>query len=106
MDFLYQVRVVVAAAGILVAVPAVPLSAQAPASPPKAAVRNSIPRRVDGHPDLQGIWNNSTLTPVQRPAEFAGKPTVTDQEAAVFEKRFLDDNSSDRRDGGPEADRD
>src|ERR1700737_3639089 len=34
-----------------------------------------MPRTADGHPDLQGIWNNSTRTPVERPAEFAGNPT-------------------------------
>src|SRR5579863_6745891 len=106
MNFLFQVRVGAAAAGAMVAVLAVPLSAQAPATPPKAAVKNSIPRRSDGHPDIQGIWNNSNITPFQRPAEFAGKPTVTDQEAAVFEKESNEDFSSDRRDGGAEADLD
>ncbi len=39
------------------------------------------PRTADGHPDLQGIWNNSTRTPLERPAEFAGKATVTDAQA-------------------------
>jgi hypothetical protein len=36
------------------------------------------------HHDLQGIWNNATLTPVERPAVFAGKATVTDEEALVY----------------------
>ena len=27
----------------------------------------TIPRTPDGHPDLQGIWTNATLTPVERP---------------------------------------
>ena len=46
-----------------------------------------MPRTADGHPDLQGIWNNSTRTPLERPAEFAGKPTVTDAEAKVWEQK-------------------
>jgi hypothetical protein len=44
-------------------------------------------RTADGHPDLQGIWNNSTRTPLERPAEFAGKPTVTDAEAKDWEQK-------------------
>src|SRR5580704_13750948 len=46
-----------------------------------------MPRTADGHPDLQGIWNNSTRTPLERPQEFAGKPTLTDAEAKVWEQK-------------------
>jgi hypothetical protein len=28
-----------------------------------------VPRTADGHPDLQGNWSNSTLTPLQRPQD-------------------------------------
>ena len=38
-----------------------------------------------GEPDLQGIWNGSTLTPLERPARFAGKPVLTPEEAAALE---------------------
>ena len=51
----------------------------------------AIPRAADGHPDLQGIWTNATLTPMERPASFAGKLTVSDEEAAVFEKKQQDE---------------
>jgi hypothetical protein len=30
-----------------------------------------------GSPDLQGTWTGSTLTPLERPAEFAGKAVLT-----------------------------
>ena len=46
----------------------------------------AIPRTPDGHPDLQGVWTNVTLTPMERPAVFAGKLNLTDAEAATFEK--------------------
>src|SRR5579863_10270033 len=47
-----------------------------------------IPTRTpDGQPDLQGVWTNATLTPFERPAELAGKATITDQEAAEIERR-------------------
>jgi hypothetical protein len=28
----------------------------------------TVPRAADGHPDLQGIWTNATITPLERPA--------------------------------------
>src|SRR5215469_1419777 len=74
------------------------LRAQSPAKPWTA------PRTPDGQPDLQGVWTNSTLTPVERSAEFASKPTLTDAEAVAYEKRFLEQSNRDRRDGGAEAD--
>jgi hypothetical protein len=36
------------------------------------------------HPDLQGIWNAATSTPLQRPAEFKDRETFTPEEAAAF----------------------
>src|SRR5262249_33607833 len=62
------------------------------------------PRTADGHPDLQGIWSAATITPFERPAEFANKPTLTDAEAAAFEKQTLERNNMDRREGGADAD--
>ena len=53
-----------------------------------------IPRAADGHPDLQGVWTNATLTPLERPASFHGKLAVTDAEAAVFERAQHDELSS------------
>ena len=52
----------------------------------------AIKRAPDGHPDLQGIWTNATLTPLERPASFAGKPNLSEAEAkAVFEKQQQDE---------------
>jgi hypothetical protein len=52
---------------------------------------SAVPRAADGHPDLQGIWTNATLTPLERPAAFAGKLTASDTEAAVYEKKQQDE---------------
>jgi hypothetical protein len=66
---------------------------------------SAIPRTPDGHPDLQGIWNAATITPLERPDVFAGKLSVTEAEAAAYAKEFLESSSLDRRDGGAERDR-
>jgi hypothetical protein len=62
------------------------------------------PRTPDGHVDLEGIWTNSTLTPLERPAEFRDKPVLNAHEAAAYEKRTLEQGNRDRRDGDPETD--
>src|SRR5437867_13357283 len=76
----------VAAVMIMVALLSVPAAAQAPQAPAKAW---TPPRLPDGHPDLQGIWNYSTLTPVERPKDLADKPFFTEQEAAAYQKRLM-----------------
>ena len=47
----------------------------------------SVPRTADGHPNLQGVWTNNSATPMQRPAAFEGKESLTDEELAVFQAR-------------------
>ncbi len=37
-----------------------------------------------GDPDLQGVWDHRTLTPLERPDELAGKEVFTAEEAAEF----------------------
>jgi len=68
---------------------------------PKTAVAKSwiAPRTPDGHPDLQGVWTNATLTPFQRPLELGAKEFFTEDEAAAFEKQRIQQTDVDR----PEA---
>ncbi len=70
------------------------LSAQTPTAPADKRQGSAAPRAADGHPDLQGVWTNATLTPMERPASFAGKLNATDEEAAVFEKKQQDELSA------------
>src|SRR5579872_2750216 len=51
---------------------------------------STMPRMADGHPDLQGVWTTSTLTPLERPAEFGDKAFLTAAEAAEYEKRMAE----------------
>jgi hypothetical protein len=55
-------------------------------------------------PDLQGIWSNATITPLERPNDLAGKTTFTADEAAAYEKQVVDRNNVDHRSKNAEAD--
>ena len=59
-----------------------------------AAADWTVPRTPWGVPDLQGVWDYRTMTPLERPGELAGKETLTAEEAAAYEARqnvLLDD---------------
>ena len=60
------------------ALAAVTLSAQ----PQK---KTSIPRTPDGHPDIQGVWTNATITPLERPTQFKTL-TISDDDARKWEQ--------------------
>ena len=66
-----------------------PLDAQAqkPATPVKTATpaKAAVPRLSDGHPDFQGFYDVSTMTPVDRPRGVKNL-VLTEQEAVAMEK--------------------
>ena len=102
--------------GILTAVPFSTAAGQtqkpAPAdttAPKKAAPKAATPaakktfRTPWGDPDLQGVWNDATSTPLQRP-NGQTKDVLTDEEASDFQETLAFDLTRDRRDGGNEID--
>ncbi len=46
----------------------------------------AAPRTPDGQPDIQGVWTNATMTPLERPADLAGKAFFSEAEAAALER--------------------
>ena len=50
------------------------------------------PRTPWGQPDLQGIWDFRTITPLERPEELADKEFLTAKEAANLEQETVDRN--------------
>ncbi|MDO9476780.1 MAG: hypothetical protein Q7L07_08705 [Pseudohongiella sp.] len=46
----------------------------------------TVPRTWDGVPDLQGVWRNATVTPLERPAELGNKRAYTREEAFALER--------------------
>ena len=63
-------------------------------------VEGQVFRTPWGDPDLQGTWTNQTLTPLERPAEFEGKPTLTEAEALEWEARLREGVNTDIRTPG------
>jgi hypothetical protein len=49
-----------------------------------------VPRTPDGHPDLQGVYDVATLTPLERPSTFGNSLTMTDEQARRLEQAVAD----------------
>jgi hypothetical protein len=55
------------------------------------------PRTPWGHADLQGTWSTATITPLERPADLAGKESFTAAEAAEYERLTVARTNRDQR---------
>ena len=102
---------------LVIAILVISLSAAAGQAPPATAAKKATPAKTAapatngtgphtpwGDPDLQGVWNDATSTPLQRPAAIGARDVLSDEEAADFQDQLANDLSRDRRDGGPDAD--
>ena len=61
------------------------LTASVVTAPAAAQTGAGLPRLADGRPDLQGVWDFRTLTPLERPEDLAGQPRLSPEEAAAIE---------------------
>lgn len=62
------------------------------------------PKTPWGDPDLQGIYNYGTSTPLQRPKQVGDKQVLSDEEASTLQEEIARRLDRDRRDGGAQAD--
>ena len=70
-----------------------------PAWPATAQQEAQAFRTAWGDPDLMGVWDFRSLTPLQRPRELAGKSVLTAEEAAVYQRDRVALLDKDRRTG-------
>src|SRR3954465_12128582 len=85
---LISCTVFAAIAAVLLAQAPASAQAVAPAAKSAPAGKSSTPPRTpEGVPDLQGVWGNATLTPLERPKKLGTKEFYTDEEFAELAKR-------------------
>ena len=66
--------------------------------------RPEPPRTSWGAPDLQGVWDYRTATPMERPRNYGDREFLTDEEAASYEQQFSQRLDDSRRSPGTVAD--
>jgi hypothetical protein len=64
------------------------------AASPVAAAESAVPRTVWGQPDLRGIWDFRTVTPLQRPGDLSDREFLSEEEAAELELQTIERNES------------
>ena len=80
-----RVRLVVVARVLAIPVALGSLAPISVTAQPSSSAATSVPRTADGRPDLQGVWNFGSVTPLQRPAAMAGKEFLTAEEVSALE---------------------
>jgi hypothetical protein len=61
-----------------------------------SSTQSDVRRTPWGDPDIEGIWTNATLTPLQRPPELGSKEFFTAEEAQQFQRTRIEQTNADR----------
>ena len=64
--------------------------------------KSTPPRTAWGDPDLRGVWDYATMTPLERARELAEKASFTEDEAAAYERQVLERQKTGLNTGGPD----
>ena len=91
-------------AWVLVAVS--PLSVWAQTSSIGADEADTALKTPDGAPNLQGVWDYRTMTPLERPTELGEQQFFSAEEASAFQRQGLDERNKDQRASEVGADQD
>ncbi|MCY4505402.1 MAG: hypothetical protein OXG35_00360, partial [Acidobacteria bacterium] len=79
-----------AGVGALALAAGVVLAPAAGWSQPAAQEEWTAPRTAWGDPDIGGVWNSSTVTPLERPEALGDQAFLTEEEAAAVEARVVE----------------
>src|SRR5262245_34741209 len=77
--------VAVSTASLVAQTPKADAQAKNSAVKATSGTKVSTPRTPWGDPDLQGVWDYRTITPLERPDNMAGRAQLTDEEVARLE---------------------
>ena len=69
-------------------------SSPASRSPGGNCSGRTLARTPDVQPDFQGYWTNGTYVPLERPKDLAGKEFFTEEEAAAYQKKKVQEDHS------------
>ena len=67
----------------------------APVASAQSTGGDDLLRTADGHPDIGGVWDFRTVTPLERPEQFSDKEFLTEEEAAAYEQERVLANNAD-----------
>jgi hypothetical protein len=91
--------------GVLALAPVGAAAQTAAPAKARAAARSWTPPKTPwGEPDLQGVYSNKTITPFERPAQFAGRAELTGDEIAGLERQAAERSVDNRTAKGTAAD--
>ena len=65
-------------------------------APAAAQSGSEAPRTPHGHPDISGVWDFRTVTPLERPEEFADQAFLSEEEVAAYAAERVQASNADR----------
>ena len=71
---------------------AIAVAVLAPAVAAAQSAETAVPRTAWGAPDLAGVWDFRSITPLERPDDLADKAFLTEEEAANLEQETVQRN--------------